>query len=75
MTVRAFMDRADPTRIDLDNKIDRETGVRYLGRAWCDVATGKWLCLADCGALCVEEVKLVDTTQAETSDPEATIVP
>lgn len=59
MTVRAFIENADPTRIDLDNKIDPKTGVRYLGQAWQDVATGRWLCLADVGALCIVEVRLI----------------
>jgi len=57
VTVRAFIESKDPTRIDLNNKIDPKTGVRYLGHAW--------FCMADVGALCVVEVKLVD-------DPEAT---
>lgn len=59
MTVRAVHDRNDPTRIHLHNKIDPKTGVRYLGHAWCDLTTGRWLCLADVGALCVVEVRLV----------------
>lgn len=59
MTVRAFIENKDSTRIDLHNKIDPTTGVRYLGRAWCDLFTGRWLCLADVGALCVVEVRLV----------------
>jgi len=65
VTVRAFIESKDPTRIDLNNKIDPKTGVRYLGHAWFDLWTGKWFCMADVGALCVVEVKLVD-------DPEAT---
>jgi hypothetical protein len=72
VTVRAFMEANDPTRIDLHNKIDLKTGVRYLGRAWCDVATGRWLCLADVGALCVVEVRLIVSGEASTpptSDP------
>ena len=60
MTVRAFIENKDPTRIDLHNKIDPKTGVRYLGHAWCDRWTGRWLCMADVGALCVVEVQLVD---------------
>ena len=59
MTVRAFIDRRDPTRIDLHNKIDPKTGVRYLGHAWRDAATGRWLCLAAIGALCIVEVRLI----------------
>ena len=66
MTVRAYMDRKDLTRIDVNNKIDPKTGVRYLGYAWCDVATGRWLCLADVGALCVVEVRLVVDGEATT---------
>ena len=65
MTVRAFADRGDPTRIDLHNKIDPKTGVRYLGSAWCDVATGRWLCLADVGSLCVVEVRLIVSGEGE----------
>ena len=65
MTVHAFADRGDPTRIDLHNKIDPETGVRYLGSAWCDVATGRWLCLADVGSLCVVEVRLIISGEGE----------
>lgn len=53
MTVRAFSNRLDPTRIDLDNKIDPRTGIRYLGQAWRDPTTDGWLCLADVGAMCV----------------------
>ena len=60
MTVHAFLDRRDPTRVDLHNKIDPKTGVRYIGHAWCDVLTGRWLCLADVGALCVVEIQVVD---------------
>jgi hypothetical protein len=55
MTVRAYM-TGDPTRIDLSNKIDPESGLRYLGSAWRDPGTGQWLCMADAGALCVVEV-------------------
>ena len=66
MTVHAFADRGDPTRIDLHNKIDPKAGIRYLGRAWCDVATGRWLCLADVGALCVVEIRLVVDGEAAT---------
>jgi len=72
MTVRAFTDPRDPTRIDLHDKIDPTTGVRYLGHAWREPHTGRWLCLADVGALCVVEVQLVDL-DVPTSDPEGTI--
>ena len=65
MTVRAFMDPKDPTRIDVNHKIDPKTGVRYLGSAWCDVATGRWLCLADVGALCLVEVRLIVSGEGE----------
>jgi hypothetical protein len=72
MTVRAFMDSADPLRIDLNNKIDPKNGVRYLGSAWFDLVTGRWMCLADVGALCVVEVRLIVSGEGipSTSDPE-----
>jgi hypothetical protein len=77
VTVRAFIDRRDPTRIDVNNKIDPKTGVRYLGQAWCDVLTGRWLCLADVvGALCLVEVRLViDGEAPATSDPKEIVLP
>lgn len=72
MTVRAFVEGMNPARIDLDGKIDPKTGVRYLGRAWRNNATGRWLCLADVGALCVVEVRLVIDGGAENPlDPDA----
>jgi hypothetical protein len=73
MTVRAFIDKRDPTRVDLHNKIDPQTGVRYLGHAWRDVFGDRWFCMADVGALCVVEVKLVD--DPATSDPKAMLIP
>lgn len=76
MTVRAFIDRSDKSKtIDLHNKIDPKTGVRYLGRAWCDLWTGKWFCMADVGALCVVEITLVDDPGPPPSDPQEIIVP
>jgi hypothetical protein len=75
MTVQAFRDKNDPLRIDLHNKIDPKTGVRYLGHAWCDLWTGRWLCLADVGALCVVEVTLVDLPAPPPSDPKETLPP
>lgn len=74
MTVHAFMDLGDPLRIDLDNKIDPTNGVRYIGHAWFDLVSGRWLCLADVGALCVVEVRLVDGA-SPTSDPKETMLP
>ncbi len=74
MTVRTYTDPKDPTSIDLHNKIDLATGLRYLGRVWRDLATGRWLCLADVGALCVVEVRLViggEANDPPTSDPDA----
>lgn len=59
MTVWTTIDRAKPMEVDLHNKIDPKTGIRYLGHAWCDLWTGRWLCMADNGALCIVEVKLV----------------
>ena len=73
MTVRAFMDRRDPT-IDLHNKIDPGTGIRYIGRAWSDLS-GRWFCMADLGALCVVEIKLVGDPLATTSDPKEILRP
>jgi hypothetical protein len=67
VTVRAFVNPTDPTTIDLHNKIDPRHAVRYLGRAWRDVATGRWLCLADVGALCVVEVRLIINGESEAS--------
>ena len=72
MTVRVFVDPTNPTRIDLNNKIDPKNGVRYLGSAWRDPGTGRWLCLAAVGTLCVVEVRLVVSGEGvpSTSDPE-----
>jgi hypothetical protein len=67
VTVRAFIDRDNPLRIDLHNKIDPKTGVRYIGSAWRDAASGRWLCLADVGALCVVEARIIVDGEAETS--------
>ena len=75
MTVCSFIDRRDPTRIDLHNKIDPKTGVRYLGQAWLR-ADGRWLCLSDGGALCVVEIQLViDGETPPTSDPKEILLP
>lgn len=75
MTVRSFIDRRDPRRIDLHNKIYPKTGVRYLGQAWLR-DDGRWLCLADVGALCVVEIQLViDEEAAPTSDPKEILLP
>ena len=78
MTVRAFMDRRDPTQIDLHNKIDPNTGIRYIGRAWSDLS-GRWFCMADLGALCVVEIKLVGDPDPPaplaTSDPKEILRP
>lgn len=67
MTVWATFDRSNPLEIDLHNKIDPKTGIRYLGHAWCDLWTGRWLCMADNGALCIVEAKLVVDGKAKTS--------
>ena len=76
MTVGAFQDRSDPLSIDLHNKVDPTNGVRYIGKAWCDLFTGRWLCLADVGALCVVEIKLVDDpAPPATSDPKEILLP
>ena len=77
MTVRAFIENKDPTRIDLHNKIDQKTGVRYLGHAWRDRWSGRWLCMADVGALCIVEVQLVDDPEPPPppSDPKESLHP
>lgn len=65
MIVRVFMEGRHATRIDLHNKIDPKTGVRYLGHAWCDLWTGMWRCMADVnGALCVVEIESVTVEEA-----------
>ena len=51
----------------------RPQGGGNLGHAWCDLSTGRWLCLADVGALCVVEVRLV--VDGEAATPVGDVIP